>query len=480
MSSRPRRRKRLWWLVAGAVVAAPPGRCRRRRRRCDPARATSPTRTSRSRTRRRASRPPRIRAEPRRRAGAPPVRRRLRLAALRLHEGAHPLPAGAPRAAPAVPRGVAVDGPRPARVPARPLRPAAVPAQEQRRALRDQPRWTAACAGSASSGALAAASPACDGRHRLRDAARALPRHEGGRVAAVDARRPHALVAQAAQPRRSPRRCSTAAGCTSAPRTARSTRCARATAPCAGRTKAGGAVKGALALDGRQALLRRLRRPGPRDPPAPTAARSVDDGHRAAARSASAVGQLLLDARGRLRPRLHRQHGRRRVLVLGPRTASSPGARRPAATSTPRPPSARCPAGARRSTSAPTTGSSTRSTPARAACAGARHAGREDLRRRRRSSATSSSSPTSRRRRRRGPRRRRRRGRHGLDRPAAARFNPGDLRRRAPRSYFNGYSSLLRSRCRAGHGRVPQERGRGGPREGESLSASGQRCAQRR
>ena len=125
-------------------------------------------------------------------------------------------------------------------------------------------------------------------RHRLRRAARAHARLEGRpRRRGVGEERPHAAGRASCPAARSPRRCSTAAGCSSAPRTAPSTRCARATARCAGRYKAAGAVKGALALDARQALLRRLRRQGPRDPPRRRQARSgrsTASGRRARAR----------------------------------------------------------------------------------------------------------------------------------------------------------------------------------------------------
>ena len=56
-------------------------------------------------------------------------------------------------------------------------------------------------------------------------------------------------------------------------------------------------------------------------------------------------GQLLLDARRRLRPRLHRQHRRQRLLVLLGQRQARLDARGPAASSTPRPPSAHVPGG---------------------------------------------------------------------------------------------------------------------------------------
>ena len=84
--------------------------------------------------------------------------------------------------------------------------------------------------------------------------------------------------------------------------------------------------------------------------------------------------QLLLDARGRVRPRLRRQHRRQGLLVRARRRRRSPGPSRPAATSTPPPPSRTCRAPGRPSTSAPTTATCTRSTRAPAPRAGPRAA----------------------------------------------------------------------------------------------------------
>ena len=104
------------------------------------------------------------------------------------------------------------------------------------------------------------------------------------------------------------------AASTSAARTAPSTRCARATGSCAGARRPPGAVKGAIALDSGQAVLRRLRRPGPRDPPHRRQEDLVDGTRRRSARPRR--GQLLLDRRRRVRPRLHRQHERHGLLAV--------------------------------------------------------------------------------------------------------------------------------------------------------------------
>ena len=75
------------------------------------------------------------------------------------------------------------------------------------------------------------------------------------------------------------------------------------------------------------------------------------------------LGQLLLDAGGGVRPRLHGQHRRPRVLVRGQTAASSRGPPGPAPTCTRRRRSKTRPGSARPSTSGPTTATSTRSTP---------------------------------------------------------------------------------------------------------------------
>ena len=93
-------------------------------------------------------------------------------------------------------------------------------------------------------------------------------------------------------------------------------------------------------------------------------------------------GQLLLDAGGRLRARVRRQHRRQGVLVRRAQRRRSRGRSRPAATCTPPPPSRTCPGRGRPCTSAPTTATCTRSTraPGRragpSAAAGASRAGR--------------------------------------------------------------------------------------------------------
>ena len=164
-------------------------------------------------------------------------------------------------------------------------------------------------------------------RHRVRDAAAALPRLQGrARGGGRRGRRPHALVAQAAQP----------VGVLAAPRRRTSV----------------------LRLRGRHgvraARVRRRRCAGGRRPTArsrarwrsrtascssaTTAARSTRSARPTAARSGTTGvrrrrprhrrRQLLLLRRGRLRPRLHREHERRRLLVLGEATARSPGATR--------------------------------------------------------------------------------------------------------------------------------------------------------
>ena len=85
-------------------------------------------------------------------ARAPSVRRRLQLAVLRQREVADALPPCADRAATALPRGVVGHRAGAPGVHARDLRPATVPAQEQRRAVRDQPPRRPASRGRASSG----------------------------------------------------------------------------------------------------------------------------------------------------------------------------------------------------------------------------------------------------------------------------------------------------------------------------------------
>ena len=148
---------------------------------------------------------------------------------------------------------------------------------------------------------------------------------------------------------------------------------------------------------GRQALLRRLRGQASTRCAPPTAASSGRPRPRERG-SASPPAASTATPPCRIRPRLHRQRRRLRLLVLGRQTASWRGGRRPTATSTPRRPSGPAPRQSRPSSSAPTTAPSTRWTRARAPSAG-RYGRRRDLRRLDRCSATRSGSPTSRNRR---------------------------------------------------------------------------------
>ena len=103
-------------------------------------------------------------------------------------------------------------------------------------------------------------------------------------------------------PARSPRRWSTRAACTSAPRTGPSTRCARSDGAVRWTYKAGGAVKGALALDRGRLIFGDY---GGKV----QAIRQRDGADLADGSSAGSFGTrraLLLDAGRRLRPRLHR------------------------------------------------------------------------------------------------------------------------------------------------------------------------------
>ena len=115
-------------------------------------------------------------------------------------------------------------------------------------------------------------------RGRQRSTPSLLARGKGitaGRVVALNARDgTHPLVAQAPVARGVLAARRRAAACTSAPRTAPSTRCGPATARCAGATRPPARSRAALALDQGKPVLRRLRRPRARDPPAATARRS--------------------------------------------------------------------------------------------------------------------------------------------------------------------------------------------------------------
>ena len=288
MSPTPRRKKRLWWLVAGAAGPPAPGRA---------AAAVvmtsgegdvsnpdvafvetpraSPSRRTRSRTRRAAGPPSRPTTASPGRSTA--TRRRARTTCRCAARCAR-------RSA-----GVGGDGPRPARVPARALRAAAVPAEEQRRAVRDQPAgrpggWKRKL------GSLAASSPACgDGTvyvtllERFRGSG--AGRGGGGRRR----RRPHALVAQAAEP------LGVLAAARRRPPVLRlrgrhGLRAARVRRRGALAYKASGRRQGRAGARGRQAVLRRLRRPGARDPP--RRRRQGLEQRSGAARSASAAGNF--------------------------------------------------------------------------------------------------------------------------------------------------------------------------------------------
>ena len=168
-------------------------------------------------------------------------------------------------------------------------------------------------------GRLAASTPAyADGRIYVTILVRDGSKN-GRVVARCGPRTARALWTQAAaEPHRVLAAVRQRAASTSAPRTARSTRCARATAASRWRYKAAGAVKGASALadgklyfgdyGGRVHAIRE--RDGKR------VWTSTTNG----ARFGTSSGQLLRLARRRLRPRLHRQHGLQRLLVLGAQT----------------------------------------------------------------------------------------------------------------------------------------------------------------
>ena len=150
----------------------------------------------------------------------------------------------------------------------------------------------------------------CSQRTRNGCGARAGPRRRARRQDGQDPLEPPSSPAAA-----SPRRWSPTTGSTSARRTARSTRWARGDGSVRWRFRAGGAVKGGLALaDGRLYFG---------DYGGRVYAIRQDSGRQAWRASTQRRplrprrGQLLLDARGRLRARLHRQHRRAGLLVLG-------------------------------------------------------------------------------------------------------------------------------------------------------------------
>ncbi len=124
------------------------------------------------------------------------------------------------------------------------------------------------------------------------------------------------VVAQAAEPRRVLAARCTRARSSSAARTARSTGCAPPTASCAGATRPPGAVKGGLALDGDKLFFGDYG--GKVHAIRAATGRKVWETGTSGGRFGLGRGQLLLDRRGRLRTRLHRQHRRLRLLVLDP------------------------------------------------------------------------------------------------------------------------------------------------------------------
>ena len=164
-------------------------------------------------------------------------------------------------------------------------------------------------------GYLAASSPAYSNGTRLRDGPRALRGDGAGRVVALSTPR----TARTLWSRKLPSRTE------SSPVVRRGTvyfgtedgtvyALARRTARCSGRYQAGGAVKGGLALDRRAALLRRLR--GRVHAIRATSGRRIWTTGTLGARFGLASGRFYATPGGRLRPRLHRQHRRQRLLVL--------------------------------------------------------------------------------------------------------------------------------------------------------------------
>ena len=160
--------------------------------------------------------------------------------------------------------------------------------------------------------------PRLRGRHGLRRPAPAREERRGarvGRVVALDGKTGRIEWSQRA---REPQRVLAAgrrrARSTSARRTAPSTRWTRDNGERPLALPRGRRGQGRARAGRRQALLRRLRRPRVRDPAEqrrPGLAR-VDERRPLRARRR----QLLLHARRRLRPRVHRQHRRPHVLVL--------------------------------------------------------------------------------------------------------------------------------------------------------------------
>ena len=99
---------------------------------------------------------------------------------------------------------------RPARVPAGDLRRTHLPARRQRGTARRSTSTPAARLGATGSATLSASTPAVTSNTRLRDRARQRPLEAPGRIVALNsADRRDPLVADAAERRASPRRCST-------------------------------------------------------------------------------------------------------------------------------------------------------------------------------------------------------------------------------------------------------------------------------
>ena len=223
-------------------------------------------------------------------------------------------------------------------------------------------------------------------RHRAGDARR-RSRAGACRCACATARSAGRARCRAAP---SPRRSSTTGACTSARRTGRSTAWTSATARIIWRYRAAGAVKGSPTLANGLLYFG--------DYGGQVQAVRASNGRRVwangSARGLRADGHLLRDRGRRLRPRLHRQHGRAHVLPLRPHRRARLGApdrqlrlllggRQGRSTGSARP-----------STSAPTTTASTRSTRARARALELRRR-RATSPARRPSSATRSTSPAA-------------------------------------------------------------------------------------
>ena len=225
------------------------------------------------------------------------------------------------------------------------------------------PRAPAGCAGSASSATLAAASPAYGDGEGLRRAAAARRRHPAGRVVALRAPDGKILWTASSRAAASPPRWSTGDHALLRLRERHGLRARAQDGRIRWRYQAAARSRAALALadgklyfgdyGGRVYAIRGRQRQG------------VVQGH-SGARFGLGGGQLLLDARGRLRPRLHRQHRRQRLLVYAPTAASSPGASSTGGYVYASPAVAQVPGGAPTVYIGSYDGRSTRSTPARA------------------------------------------------------------------------------------------------------------------